>query len=555
LLSSQLALGGGTKLPGGLRKWSSLDPPEIRAVVQRAAALSVTLGSVHEAGGTPGLPHTWTNDGPALVADIKALALPDGDYEVTLLDGGKPVQQSILRLRSSDTPDAATRYAVTSLAHYVGSDPLAVLRSAPVRSDTPADTVVCGPSAAPHRLPPASTVTAGKNVWWNAPRPPSPPPPPPITLAALDPASCVVTGAHFIELPPAYGASKWGLISGVCKHCGLIKRYPAHIRWHRDGNSGHSQQSAPIQVNVSNLPETAPGHSGWDVAFDSLVHVHGGSYRTLEYVAGQVEGSGLFTDTFSRSLEVRGDLEVERGADFAPARWELSPAYLAQLVTGRFLLTGCWSRDERDALSELVEEAGGSLVSERDQNGLTRRSVANMTAADLTDIAETIGTAGVVPDAAIALAGALPPLSAVEAALPRVPLPGARRVLRFHLGSASWSQVPSANNPGAYRLEQALARVDVFRTHTDVEAGTVALATVQLSKHLAARYTGRALLAYVPDQQVLAVPLGADLPGLYGRAAVLCGGRLPTPDEKKRLLVYHDVPQRVADALTSLLTT
>jgi hypothetical protein len=100
-----------------------------------------------------------------------------------------------------------------------------------------------------------------------------------------------------------------------------------------------------------------------------------------------------------------------------------------------------------------------------------------------------------------------------------------------------------------------LTRVDVFRTPADLEAGTAALATVQLSKHLAAQHLGRALLAYSPDQQVLAVPLGADLPGLYGRAAVLCSGRLPTSDEKKRVLIYHDVPQRIADALASLLTS
>ena len=92
------------------------------------------------------------------------------------------------------------------------------------------------------------------------------------------------------------------------------------------------------------------------------MHVHGGSYRVLEYVADQVEESSLFTDTFSRSLEVRSDLEVERDADFAPVRWELSPAYLAGLATGEFLLTGCWSRDDRDALRELVVKAGGTLT-------------------------------------------------------------------------------------------------------------------------------------------------------------------------------------------------
>jgi hypothetical protein len=270
-------------------------------------------------------------------------------------------------------------------------------------------------------------------------------------------------------------------------------------------------------------------------------------------VAGQVEESSLFTDTFIRSLEARGDLEVERGADYAPVRWELSPAYLAELATGQFLLVGCWSRDDRDALRDLVEKASGTLTSERDLHGLGRQFVTGLSAADLAGIATTIGTAGVVPDAASRLVGALPALGELEAALPRVPLPGARRVLRFHLESASWVQAPSATEPGAYRLERALGRTDVFRTPADIEAGTAALATVQLSKHIAARRAGRVLLAYFPDQQVLAVPLGADLPGLYGRAAVLCGGRLPTPDEKRRLLLYHDVPQRVADALNSLL--
>ena len=195
------------------------------------------------------------------------------------------------------------------------------------------------------------------------------------------------------------------------------------------------------------------------------------------------------------------------------------------------------------------------MTSERDQHGLARHFVANVSAADLADIAAAIGTAGVVPDAAYRLVSALPALGKLEAALPRIPLPGARRVLRFHLESASWVPVPFATEPGAYRLEQAFARIDVLRTPVDVEAGTAALATVQLSKHLAARRAGRALLAYSPSQQVLVVPLGADLPGLYGRAAVLCGGRLPSRDEKQRLLIYHDIPQRVADALTSLLTS
>lgn len=553
LLSSKLALAGGTKLPGSLRKWSTLDPPEVRAVVQSSSGVTVTVGCLDKASDMPGLPRTWTSDEPTLVVDLGALALPDGDYEISLLDCDKTAHQSVLRLRSSNTPDAARCHAAMSLGHVVSSNPLSVLGASSLRPATPADVVVRGPSTAPHRTSPATTVAAGTEVWWNAPKPPTPPPQR-ITLTALDPASCVVTGAHHIELPPANGQAKGGLISGVCKNCGLIKRYPARIRWHRDGSSRRSGPKEALRVHVNRLSEVAPRDADWDAAVDSLVYAQGGSYHDLVYIADQVEGSSLFTDTFSRSLEARGDLEIERAADFAPSRWEMSPAYLVELATGDFLVTGCWSRDDREELRELVDEAGGALTIQRDQ-GLQRHLVAGLSAASLGSISDTIGTAGVVPDAAARLVGELPPLGKLEAALPRVPVPATRSVRQFHLESASWVPVLAATEPGAYRLERAFERTYVFRTPADVETGTSVLTTAQLGKHLAARRSGRALVAYSSQEQVLAVPLGADLPGLYGRAAVLCSGRLPVPDAKRRMLTYHDVPKRVADMLTTLLTS
>ena len=556
LLSAQLTFADGTKLPGQLRKWSSLDPPEIRAIVQGSAQLSVRLASLHNESHAPGVSRTWTSDGPALVANLGELGLPDGDYEVSVDDMGRSVQQAVLRLRSSDTPDVAALHAAPHLAHDTGRDRLAALRAMPLPPGAPADAGVRGPYSPPTRALPASVDAASRKVWWNGPKPPPPPRQPPITLTALDPTSCVVTGAHYIELPVAYGRAQGGLISGTCKYCGLVKRYPAHIRWSRDSRGGDARPGTQLQVNTSQLPEvTAAGHSTWDVALDSLVHASGGSYAALEYVASQVEASSLFTDTFARSLEVRGDLEVERGADFAPARWEMSPPYLAGLAVGGFLLTGSWSRHDREALRDLVAEAGGALADGRDLSGPGRHVVTGVKAAELAGICEMIGTAGVVPDAGARLVRALPPLSELEAALPRVRLPDVRRIQRFHLSSSSWVPAASAAEPGAYRLERGFTRTDVFRTPADVEAGTAALGTVQLIKHLAARHAGRALLAYHPDRHFLAVPLGADLPGLYGRAAVLCGGRLPVPDQKQRVLAYPGVPQHVADTMNYLLTS
>jgi len=555
LLSTQLTLAGGSKLPGRLRKWSSLDPPEVRAIAQDVDTISVVLTSLDGQTRAPRPPTTWTSHTPALVVDLSGQGLTDGDYELALLSGTKVKQQAILRLRSSRTPDSASRQLATPLARDLDNDPLAVLRA--VRLTDPAPhALIRGPYASPVSPRPATTATAAATIWWDAPKPSTAPPPPPLAIAAPDPTSCVVTGAHRLHLPTYYGHPTSSMISGVCENCGLVKRFPARFSALQFGTwSRHQAHATALHVDVSQLPEVTSNHAGWDIALDSLAHVRGGDYAALEYVARQVESSNLFADSFARSLETRGDLEIRRGADLTSTEWELSPAYLAQLATGAFALTGCWSQDMRETLQALVEKAGGHLNALHDSSGPTRFTVDGITAGELDQIAATVGSAGVVLQAAACLVEVLPPLSQLEAALPRVPMPGARRILQFHLPSASWVQVPFAADPGAYRLEAAFATTDVFRSARDVQRDEAALATVQLTKHLAARHSGCPLLAYSGSHKNLAVPLGADLPGLYGRAAVLCSGRLPTPDHRQRLLIYRDVPQLIADELTRLLTS
>ena len=336
-----------------------------------------------------------------------------------------------------------------------------------------------------------------------------------------------------------------------------MKRFPARYSARRfaEWSGGRSKQATKLSMDVTHLPEIEHRGPDWDVAVDSVVHVGGGAYALLERVALQVEGTSLFVDDFTRSLEVRGDLEIRRGADLAPEAWEVSPAYLAEVANGTFVLTGSWTQHARQALKELVCGAGGSVYAAPGGPGPTCHIVAGVNPDELEKIAASVDSAGVIRDAAARLLDVLPPLSEIEAALPRIPLPGARRILKFHVPSASWVPVTSAAAPGAYRLEAAFVTTDVIRTAKDVDCGDAALGTVQLTKHIAARHLGRPLLAYLESERVLAVPLGADLPVLYGRAAVLCSGRLPTPLRQKRLLVYHDVPQSVAGRLAQLLNS
>jgi hypothetical protein len=555
ILSSQLTLAGGLKLPGRVRKWSSLDPPEVRAIVQDAHSLAIMMTPADGPDGSSGSPTTWTSQDPALVVDLATLGLGDGDYELSLINKNKVLQQTVLRLRSSNTPDTYSWQAATPLAHDMDQDPLAGIRTAPI-TEPPPKVFVRGPYAVPGSHSRASKVAVPKFATWDAARPLPAPPAAPIVVARPDPKSCVVTGAHRIRLPTYYGRPTSVMISGVCDLCGLVKRFPARYSARRFAQwSGGRSKGAIDVADVRHLPEVQHRDADWDMAFDSLVHIGGGTPGLLERVALQVEGTKLFVDEFSRGLEVRGDLEIRRASDWAPAEWDLSPAYLAELPDGSFILTGRWTGAARKKLQDLIHRAGGSITTSNDVLTHTSGVIDGVHPDELEKMAVSVESAGIVRYAAARILDVLPPLSEVEAALPRVPMPGARRILKFHVPSASWNPATSAAEPGAYRLEAAFATTDIFRSAADIDHGEAALGTVQLIKHVAARHSGHLLLAYRDSHKALAVPLGADLPVLYGRAAVLCSGRLPTPVPEKRQLIYHDVPQSIADGLAGLLTS
>ena len=152
------------------------------------------------------------------------------------------------------------------------------------------------------------------------------------------------------------------------------------------------------------------------------------------------------------------------------------------------------------------------------------------------------------------LAAALPPLSRVLESLPRHEASLAGAVKWFNVRENRWMPATDLGAVGGYRVTR-FSTVDLVRSKHDLDQGTVARSTVQLSKHLAALLTDRPVLAYRPTTRELVVPLGADLPGLYGRAAVAASGCLPVPDVRQRLLVYRDVPPELAQHLHSLLAS
>ncbi|MEU1837470.1 hypothetical protein [Micromonospora chersina] len=556
-VSSQLAFAEGLKLPGRLRKFSAYAPPEIRAVSAGAEHIRLQVarrdvenleGDV-DADALERVVCEREADGAALILHTADERLPVGDYEALLFVNGAndPTQRLPFLLRSADSVDLAMWSRSPRLAHqptvHQGWSALSAEHYEEVSSP-----VIDGAVAT--EAPPLSITTqAPRSVWWTQRRPTEYGEVATAVLTTPDPTSCLVTGAHFYKLPYARTA----FVSGVCRDCGLVTRFPNNHWAAQSRKRARDKVEAGYRVDVHEVEPVQAEFLTWDVGLDALMHAGGGAISALERIALQIEGSLLFVDTFTRTLEALAHIAVRRDErTLEPVEWEIAPPAFAQLADGAYLLTGYWPPSYLETLEELADEAGAKVAVETTGPGLCRRTLIAQSPTAAEEVAGVMGDVTVAEDAARAILRAAPDLSALEAALPTVTMPGARRIQQFHLGSAAWIPQHHAEALGAFRLE-SFGSTYVVRRELDLANGTARIGTAQLVKHLEALRAGRPLLAYDPVARVLDVPLGADLPGLYGRAAVLCAGRPPTPIKDRRILRYQEVPADVADMLATRL--
>lgn len=556
--TSQLAVASGLRLPGRLRTWSSLHPPEIRAVSQVTGDLRLTLLRT----GLDALEATeqceWTSTGTPLLVDLTEHALADGDYELRLEQGKKALQRSMLRLRSSDTPDRWS-WENSPPLHYEIGHPLGALFA--TRAESQSSPGVRGALISSAQI---SYDTGGtsqvKPAWWSAgaseelaiTQ---------IAVSAPAPRSCVVTGAHHLDLPTVLHGRRGLTIQGTCRECGLVKRYPTV--W-RGGRAPFAREIADRSW-LTHLGPADETDVDRDEALDALIYLGGGPASTLTRVASQLGFDAMNRYRFRHDLEALGHLDLSRNDLFDVTEWAVAPPCLAETVDDRFLLCGAWSDRAWRELDSGVQKVGGSISYDDNRgDGPTSSFVTGMTANAVGELLDNLDLSRMLPgdqgptivkDAALSLVTQLPSLSAVEQTMPRVPLPGAGTTQRFNVANTAWQHARTALVPGAYRLASSFHVRNVYLTEADAARSECVVGTAPLVKHLEAARVGRPLVGYEPSSLELTVPMGADLPGLYGRAAVLSSGRLPSIDRRSRRLVYHGVPAKLASLLHHLLAT
>lgn len=163
------------------------------------------------------------------------------------------------------------------------------------------------------------------------------------------------------------------------------------------------------------------------------------------------------------------------------------------------------------------------------------------------------GLCDVVYGAGPVMLDTLPPLSEVEQGLPRAEMQYNGVAERFDPADATWHATTDREQAGLFRINHHHRTRYRFRTEADVESGHSRLVNSGLGKHLAARQAGAPLASWDESLQLLSVPIGAELPGLYARAAVLCSGLIPTRVDDDFSLNYGDITREFAEVLIAKL--
>jgi hypothetical protein len=548
LALSQFVLQGGLKLPGHLRKWLSARPPELRVSSDEGSELTADLTCVRPL--TNPIPADITHDGAGaiLIWDLSSEDLPDGDYQIDIQSDGDLIGSELLRLRSSDSPALRLPDGNEPIVHDPMSPGFGFFAT---RSWS---------SAAFEGAPDASGVLTTDEPpsvpkWWTARA----------TQAKYvggvglirfpkDGPSCIETGGHHMALPIGLGQTS---IEGICRYCGLVKRYST--RYHaRKKKQAATTPTAPA-VRLSELPSVrSEGDIDWSIAFDALCHVGSGSFSALDRITSQMEATDLFGDAFARRLEVLGHIELERNPrTLTGVSWQVNNPVVIGLSSDDVAIIGFRNERELVAIEDEVWSAGGEFIRTELSSGPPIFQVAGLDHEGVLRLTKSIGVATdrptrFIPDAALRLASLLPTLSQARRGLPASYTVSARSYELWDPITARFVSTTDAAAPGAFRLN-GHARTYVYRRSEDLGAMRGVLGDARIVKYLAALDSGLSLVGYDPDFQVLYVPLGADLPGLYGRAAVLASGRPPLENTEERILEYRKVPPQLAAHLAHLL--
>jgi hypothetical protein len=295
-----------------------------------------------------------------------------------------------------------------------------------------------------------------------------------------------------------------------------------------------------------------------DVVLDALSYMISGGPDQLRGIASDLNADDLFTWRTARLLSALGHLDVELDPNSLRLRtWHVAPPCLVQVAEDTWVLAGARSEKLLEQLEAIIRGRGGQLsrMDQEDGPSIVRVSVepGAIRGEDLVQVSTPLGEGIMLaPDFAQCAVARLPTLSQLLSSLPEFNL-GSEALERFDLPSGRWVE-SQHDRPGAYRVSY-FGRTYGYTTEGDLPLHRMRVGGAASVKHLAAAAAGTSLIGYDRQSQTLSMSIGAELPGLLERVAVMCGGALPRLRSDTGLLEYANLSPEVAALIHQRLRT
>jgi hypothetical protein len=507
---TEVSLEGGMKLPGKAT-WHSRAAPELKATAASGRTVEVVLHGPDEESRALG------RFAGTLIVDVNDEELEDGDYRVELRDPDEDRELGTvsMKLRSADVASADAEDLVDERGPEDG--PLWPLTAEPLGLGD------CGLERE-QRGDPSGEAEEEEGDGEEAVPPPS-----------VEVPSCYLTGAHYIDLPPAgreRPRGRYATIEGCCRFCGLEKHFPARPRQH--GRRRGSPATAP-SLAIPPRIQTPP--FDYDLLLDSLSFIGADRAERIRSLLNGYEVAPWAPTEALRTLSALGHIDVTLDRRLRPAAWRVAPATIV-LAPTPFLLG---FRSER-----LVYEIGDAteLRYEAQQDAPARILLPGLDGDEAAALVASLRLPVRVIDCpAHSLADSLPSLLALRRSLPPLMTPPLQGVIE-RLEGHHWRPVDLPSTDGAYRTKR-IPRTIWHRRGDDIRLAEGALVKwLTLSPH--------ELMTIGPDRTV-SCRLGAEPPWLYERALVLSSGLAPVQGPEYTT-VYREVPPSIAEAMIASMT-
>jgi hypothetical protein len=566
LEAPSIQLTNGFKIPGRRERWLRSAPPEIFAVVPRETNVAISITN------SAGVVVAETNPSPRVsLIELNKCDLPTGSYHATITSDDGEIFGSTFALVDADTPNPTALHRSKLLGHLLEpnkgfasvsaeqiENPHQVIGLQGLRHPT---------LSAPDVLTAVSEI-ATTQMWRTKLEASSQPPIAKLSMTHAPKNACVSTGAHTMILPKNYGRNGNGMIEGVCKFCGLTRKYPARGRLKKELR----KTTTTAKKTIHTIKELAPlvralppiqiqQFGAWDDVFEALCYLRQGSVTDLEAVSARLSGGSVGVERLVRYLSALGHIDVEMNERVRPLQWAISPAVIVATSKNEAHLAGFRSPQLLSQIEECVISHHGELKRYENLNALVSISIEFPPGFEIDFNIVFEGVLDPITQEQIqisrsscrAILQQCAPISKVIEDSPKVSRPNFSQVSIWRPEFVVWERCDSNNMPGAF---QHIGHGYSY-TFNESEIGLGDLTTAgspSTVKHNASRLAGIPLIFYSPDTRVLVARLGAELPPIMNRALTSLTGRLPVEDETDFYVKYHDVPADVAHFVHYLLT-